>query len=48
LLAELLAGMLKAVSLNAAKTLEGKHGEKMPVQEVFEEAVKSAAKQMTT
>ena len=47
LLAELLAAMLKAVSLNAAKTLEGKHGEKMPVQEVIEEAVKSAVNQGT-
>lgn len=42
LLSELLASMLKAVSLNAAKTLDGKHGEKMPVQEVIEEATISA------
>ena len=47
LMTELLAAMLSAVSLNAAETLEGKHGEKMPVQEVIEETVKSAAKQMT-
>ena len=44
LMAGLLAAMLKAVSLNAAKTLDGKHGEKMPVQEVIEETVKSGAK----
>jgi hypothetical protein len=34
--------MLKAISNNAAQTLEGKHGEKMPVLEVIEEAVKKA------
>lgn len=47
LLTELLAAMLKAVSLNAAKTLDGKHGEKMPVQEVIEEAAKSAVSRIS-
>lgn len=45
LLTELLAAMLSAVSLNAAETLDGRHGEKMPVQEVIEVALKNAAKQ---
>jgi hypothetical protein len=30
MLAELLEVLLKAVSLNAARTLGGKHGDKMP------------------
>ncbi|MCO4778352.1 MULTISPECIES: hypothetical protein [Lentibacter] len=42
LLQSLLEVMLKAISNNAAQTLEGKHGEKMPVLEVIEEAVKKA------
>ena len=42
LLKSLLEVMLKAISNNAAQTLEGKHGEKMPVLEVIEEAVKKA------
>jgi len=40
LLSELLEVILKAISVNSAKTLEGKHGEKMPIQEVVEETVK--------
>lgn len=40
LLRNLLEVILRAISSNAAKTLEGKHGEKMPAQEVLEEALK--------
>jgi predicted nucleic acid-binding Zn-ribbon protein len=40
LLRSLLEVVLTAISINAAKTLEGKHGEKMPVQEVIEETLK--------
>lgn len=42
LLRNLLEVVLKAISINAAKTLEGNHGEKMPVQEVIEEAIKKS------
>lgn len=42
LLRNLLEVVLKAISINAAKTLEGKHGEKMPVQEVIEETLKQS------
>ena len=42
LLRNLLEVILKAISVNAAKTLEGKHGEKMPVQEVIEETIKKS------
>lgn len=47
LLAELLAAMLKAVSLNAATTLDGKHGEKMPTQTVIEDTVKTLANRIS-
>ena len=42
LLADLLEVLLKAVSLNAARTLDGKHGDQMPLQEVIEKTVKSS------
>lgn len=43
LLRNLLEVILKAISINAAKTLEGKHGEKMPIQEVIEETIKKVS-----
>jgi len=42
LLRNLLEVVLTAISINAAKTLDGKHGEKMPVQEVIEEAIQKS------
>lgn len=39
---KLLEEILKAISLNAAKTLDGKHGEKMPVQDIIEETVRKS------
>ena len=39
LLADLLEVLLKAVSLNAAKTLDGKHGDQMPLQEVIQKTL---------
>lgn len=42
LVRNLLEVILKAISINAAKTLEGKHGEKMPVQEVIEETLRTS------
>lgn len=42
LLRNLLDVVLRAISNNAAKTLDGKHGEKMPLQEAVEEAIKKA------
>ena len=47
MLAELLEVLLKAVSLNAARTLDGKHGDKMPVHEAIEKDMKKAAKQIS-
>ena len=47
MLAELLEVLLKAVSLNAARTLDGKHGDKMSVHEAIEKAMKNAAKQIS-
>ena len=47
MLAELLEVLLKAVSLNAARTLDGKHGDKMPVHEAIEKAMKNATKQIS-
>lgn len=40
LLRNLLEVVLKAIASNAAITLDGRHGEKMPVQEVIEETIK--------
>lgn len=40
LIQRLLEVILKAIAINAATTLEGKHGEKMPIQEALEEMVK--------
>jgi hypothetical protein len=45
LVQSLLEVILKAISTNAAKTLDGEHGEKMPVQEVIEETLKRSAGQ---
>jgi hypothetical protein len=42
LVRNLLEVILKAISINAAKTLEGKHGDKMPVQEIIEETIRKA------
>lgn len=42
LIQNLLEVILKAISLNAATTLEGRHGEKTPIQEVIETAIKNA------
>lgn len=42
LLRNLLEVVLKAISINAAKTLEGKHGEKTPVQDIIEETIKNS------
>lgn len=39
LLADLLEVLLKAVSLNAARTLDGKHGDQMPLQEVIQKTL---------
>ena len=47
MLAELLEVLLKAVSLNAARTLDGKHGDKMSVHEAIEKDMKNAAKQIS-
>jgi len=41
LIRDLLEVILKAISINAATTLEGKHGEKMPIQEAIEEAMRT-------
>ena len=47
MLAELLEVLLKAVSLNAARTMDGKHGDKMPAHEAIEKNMKNNAKQIS-
>lgn len=42
LMSELLEKVLSAISANSAKTLEGKHAEKMPIQEIVEEVAKKS------
>jgi tetrahydromethanopterin S-methyltransferase subunit B len=44
LLVKLIDSAINAVSHNASETLDGKHGEKMPIQEVVEKALEAVIK----